>query len=363
MRHLSVPRNQTQVWLERCRDEHWLGDSGVIVLSETHRGIPLTETAPEEGDPCWEGMVCVDAEPNAKGPTHWRELLPEALQSLPESTWPSSYETQGDVLMLKFEDEAKPHAKAIAEAMLAHMANVRVVCEDAGVTGDFRVRDLRPIAWRGEGPTTQTHVREHGFTVLVDPAEAYFSARLSHQRQGTLEEMRTLRRRLGRALVVADPYAGVGPSLPLLLAEPGLLQGYLVGDLNPKAVDLMKRNLQAWTAKHEDALNPSTVVCRDARTWKEDDGLSKQAHVVLVNLPHDSFEHLPDLFDLFVPRGLCLLRGWAIVERSTFEERAAQLEALVKQAGGLPADTSVTEIKGFSTTKCFVLFQTFITWD
>ena len=139
--------------------------------------------------------------------------------------------------------------------------------------------------------------------------------------------------------------------------------GYLVGDLNPKAVDLMKRNLQAWTRKQEGGLKPSTVVCRDARTWREDDGLSKQAHVVLVNLPHDSFEHLPDLFDLFVPEGLNLLRGWAIVDRTTVEGRVAQLEALVKQAGGQPSDTTVAEIKGFSTTKCFVVFQTLITWD
>ena len=363
MRHLSVPRNQTQDWLERCRDENWLADSGVVVLSETHRGIPLAENAPEEGDPCWQGMVCVNAEPNVRGPMHWREHLPVELQTLPESTWPSSFETQGDVLMVKLENEAKPHAEAIAEAMLAHMDNVRIVCEDAGVTGDFRIRDLRPIAWKGEDSTTLTRVREHGFTVLVDPAEVYFSARLSHQRQGTLEQLRALRHRLGHALVVADPYAGVGPSLPLLLAEPALLQGYLAGDLNPKAVELMKQNLQAWTAKREDALNPSTVVCRDARTWGEDEDLSRQAHVVLVNLPHDSFEHLPDLFDLFIPNGLGLLRGWAIVERSTIERRAAQLEALVKQAGGQPSDTDVTEIKGFSTSKCFVVFQTFITWD
>jgi tRNA (guanine37-N1)-methyltransferase len=363
MRHLSVPRNQTQVWLERCRHENWLGDSGVIVLSDTHRGIPLTEHAPGAGDACWEGMACVDAEPNTRGPMHWREHLPAALQSLPESTWPSSFETQGDVLMLKIEDEAKPHAKAIAEAMLTHMDNVRIVCEDAGVTGDFRVRDLRPIAWKGEDSTTLTQVREHGFTVLVDPAEVYFSARLSQQRKETLDEMRRLRHQRGHALVVADPYAGVGPSLPLLLAERDLLQGYLVGDLNPKAVDLMKRNLQAWTGKQEGGLKPSTVVCRDARTWREDDGLSKQAHVVLVNLPHDSFEHLPDLFDLFVPEGLNLLRGWAIVDRTTVEGRVAQLEALVKQAGGQPSDTTVAEIKGFSTTKCFVVFQTLITWD
>ena len=363
MRHLSVPRNQTQVWLERCKAKQWLGQTGVIHLSETERGIPLNDVAPDDGDPCWEGLCSVDIEPNSRGPMHWRERLPARLQELPESIWPSAYETQGDVLMLKLEDEAAPHAEAIAHAMLEQMPNVRVVCADAGVTGDFRVRDLQPIAWRAEDATTQTHVREHGFNILVDPSEVYYSSRLSHQRLGTLEAVRHHRQQVGRALVVADPYAGVGPSLPLLLTEPNLVSGYLVGDLNPKAVELLQQNLNVWTGKHPFALEPATVVCKDARTWKDTPLLTKKADVVLVNLPHNSFEHLPDLFDLFSRGTMGLLRGWAIVERSTVEDLEGQLEALVMKAGGLPSETRVAEIKGFSTTKCFVVFQTTIAWE
>ena len=363
MRHLSVPRNQTQVWLERCKAQQWLGDTGVIHLSETERGIPLNALAPEDGDSFWEGFGTVDVEPNARGPVHWRERLPPSLQELPESIWPSAYETQGDVLMLKLEDEATPHAEAIAHAMLEHLPNVRVVCADAGVQGDFRVRDLQPIAWRGDDPTTRTQVREHGFSVLVDPSEVYYSSRLSHQRLGTLEALRSFRQQLGRPLVVADPYAGVGPSLPLLLAEDELVNGYLAGDLNPKAVELLQQNLNVWTAKNHSNFEPATVVCQDARTWKDNSHLSKQADVVLVNLPHNSFEHLPDLFDLFSREGMGLLRGWAIVERASVEALAQQLEGLVVNAGGLPSETDVSEIKGFSTTKCFVVFQTTVAWE
>ena len=164
-------------------------------------------------------------------------------------------------------------------------------------------------------------------------------------------------------MVVADPYAGVGPSLPLLLAEDELVNGYLAGDLNPKAVELLQQNLNVWTAKNHSNFEPATVVCQDARTWKDNSHLSKQADVVLVNLPHNSFEHLPDLFDLFSREGMGLLRGWAIVERARVGSLEGLLEALVMKAGGSPSETSVAEIKGFSTTQCFVVLQTTVAWE
>ena len=264
---------------------------------------------------------------------------------------------------MKLEEEVRPHASVMAKAMMEQMPSVRIVCADEGVHGDFRVRDLRPIASRDGSQHTITAVREHEFTIHVDPGEVYYSARLSKQRLNTYESLQCFRERLDSPLVIADPYAGAGPAFPLLLKHEGLVSGYLAGDLNPKAVDLLIKNLDNWTRKSPTAFSPSTVVCKDARTWKEDEGLRGKANVVLVNLPHDSFEHLPDLFPLFIDSELGLLRGWAIIERTSLDERVAQLEGMVEAAGGTPSETFVSEVKGFSTTRCFVVFQSIITWD
>lgn len=363
MRHLSVPSEQTQAWLQRCKANGWLAQSGVVEVDERHRGLPLNEAAPAEGDDCWEGFLHVEIEPRTRGPTHWTHHLPAPLQALPESTWPSSYETQGDVLIFKLDEASEPHAHAIAEAMLKQMPNVRIVCADAGVKGDFRVRDLTPLLSRDGSTVSATRVREHDQVVDVDPGEAYYSARLAQQRKNTYDEVQAFQQHLGRPVVVADPYAGVGPAFVLMLKHTGLLQGYLAGDLNPKAVDLMRQNIARWTRKNSTNFNPSTVVCKDARAWKNEPELSGRADVILVNLPHDSFEHLPDLFPLFVPQGEGLLRGWAIIERTSLDGRVEQLESLVRAAGGTPHDAHVLEIKDFSTTRCFVLFQTLIAWD
>ena len=363
MRHLSVPSDQTQAWLERCKAEGWLAPTGVMVLENGRRAVPLNEDAPEANDPCWTGLNVVELEPMSKGPAHWKERLPPALQQLPSGMLPSAYEIQGDVLMVKLEEAAMAHKATVGQAILDQHASVRLVCADMGVKGDFRVRSLEPLAMRGDDATTQTEIREHGHRILVDPGKVYFSSRLSTQRMETLREFQTFSSQLGRPLVVADPYAGAGPAFPLLLAEDGLLAGYLAGDLNPSAVELLEANLQRWTSKRETVLLPAEVVCMDARAWKDKPTLCGRAQAVLVNLPHDSFEHLPDLFPLFDRSCSSLLRGWAIVERDSLEGRVDRLNQLVHLAGGAASATRVSEIKGFSTTRCFVVFQTTIAWN
>ena len=62
MRHLSVPSDQTQVWLGRCRSNGWLAETGVVEVDGAHRGLPLNETAPPEDD-VLGGFPHVDMEP------------------------------------------------------------------------------------------------------------------------------------------------------------------------------------------------------------------------------------------------------------------------------------------------------------
>ena len=117
-----------------------------MALDATHRGVPLNGQAPGEGDACWNGLNIVEVEPLTKGPTHWKERLPEPLRTLPDSLWPTAYEVQGDVLTVKLEGAAREHGQAVAAAMLDQLPSVRIVCADEGVKGDFRVRDLVPLA-------------------------------------------------------------------------------------------------------------------------------------------------------------------------------------------------------------------------
>ena len=113
-------------------------------------------------------------------------------------------------MLVKLEPEAEPHEQAIAQAMLDQFPHVRLVCVDGGVTGQFRVRDLRVVLSRDGNQSTVTTVKEHGLAYTLDPSTAYFSARLSGERQAAMDLIEAHRTRLGRRLVVHDPYAGVG---------------------------------------------------------------------------------------------------------------------------------------------------------
>ncbi|MCH1540762.1 MAG: hypothetical protein L7S56_04925 [Candidatus Poseidonia sp.] len=359
MRHLRVPSAETQSWLMRCRSSGWLWQgSGVVELDDHHRGIPLTEQAPPDEDDVWEGHGFVEIDAAAKSPSHWTQRLPKELQALPSTTWPSAYELQGDLLIVKLEPGAELHQKAMAEAMLGQLSNVRVICADEGVHGDFRVRDLRVIMSRESNDSTRTRVREHGHQIWVDPGAAYFSSRLSTERHKTLLALQELRDEVGHALIVADPYAGVGPAFPLLLESPGLLKGYLAGDLNPSAVELLKINLEDWTSRDDsDRYSPSKVMCEDARAWQNDTELRGQADALLVNLPHESFEHLDDLLPLLKTNSPVMLRGWAIRERGELEADRQQLERWLIGHKITAKLVHIKEIKGYSSTRCFAVFE------
>ena len=54
MRHLRVPSEETQQWLEFCRNKGWLmPGAGVLTLEDGLKGIPIIESAPNDGDEFW----------------------------------------------------------------------------------------------------------------------------------------------------------------------------------------------------------------------------------------------------------------------------------------------------------------------
>ena len=368
MRHLSVPSAQTQHWLERCRSEKWLAEhTGVTSLTDGNKAIPLNQTAPPEGDAAWAGNALVDLAAKEKTPSHWTEHLdPDLLKSYKDEL-PKAYETQGDVLIVKIEDSVWHLSEMIGDAMLTQLPNIRLVCADLGVQGDFRVRSLEPLASRDGSTETVTRIKENGYLLWVDASKVYFSTRLSNERIGTLQSAKKLKQRLARPLVVADPYAGVGPSMGALLSEPGLIEGYHAGDLNPDAVELLQANLtylssrrKTETGEPAPALTHSTVMCADATEWKTTPRLCNSSDLLLVNLPHDSIEHLPHLLPLLRKGQTSLLRGWAIIDRVNEATDKNKIAAAIIDAGGTIESLQFEEVKGFSASKSFMCFEAWV---
>ncbi len=368
MRHLSVPSAQTQHWLEKCRSQHWSSaEAGITRLEGGRNAIPLNDSAPLESDSIWDKNPHVEIEIQSKGPTHWLEHLDEELVKSYSNDWPRSYEVQGDVLIVKIEEAVWEYGELIADSMLTQLPSIRLVCADLGVQGEFRVRNLHPLASRDGSLETRTRIRENGYHLWVDASTVYFSSRLSKERVETLATANRLRLQLNQPLVVCDPYAGVGPSMGALLSEPNLLSGYLVGDLNPHAVELLTQNLEYLSARRKGIeksppleLNPTEIHCRDALEWAMDSENHSSCDLLLVNLPHHSIAHIEALMPLLKRGQTSVLRGWAIIERLELENREQTILEAISKASGTIEEFTFKEVKGFSTTKIFMCFEAWL---
>ena len=336
-------------------------------MEDGRNAIPLNKSAPDESDEVWEENPHVEIEIQPKGPTHWIELLGQELVKANQGEWPRSYEIQGDVLIVKIEESVWEYSEMIADAMLTQLPSIRLVCADLGVQGEFRVRNLHPLASRDGSLETRTRIRENGYQLWVDASTVYFSSRLSKQRIETLATAKRLRVQLNQPLVACDPYAGVGPSMGALLSEPNLLSGYLVGDLNPHAVELLTLNLEYLSARRKGIeklppleLSPTEIHCRDALEWAIDSENHSSCDLLLVNLPHHSIAHIEALMPLLKRGQTSVLRGWAIIERSELENREQTILEAISKASGTVEEFTFKEVKGFSTTKVFMCFEAWL---
>ena len=350
MRHLRVPSGATARWRDRLLAEGWLAAGVGIQAEGEHRLLPLNEAAPEDGSSVYEGHALVERTSLERGPQHWRERLDAKVLDEVGVFLPTAHEVQGDVLLVKLEPEVEPHEQAIAQAMLDQFPHVRIVCVDGGVTGPYRVRDLRVVLARDGNASTVTAVKEHGLTYSLDPSTAYFSARLSGERQAAMDEIHAHSQRLGRRVVVHDPYAGVGPNLGLPLHH-GIVDTAVAGDLNSAALPFLRSNLEEAIARSS---HPGAVLILregDGRKWADDATLIGQADVLFVNLPHEGVEHLHRLLPLLAEDALLI--GWAVIDRDEEGAFAEHVRTIFRD-GRRNHEVTVQATKGFSTTRTMV---------
>lgn len=332
MRHLSVPRRETQQIIQQLKAGGDLPEGARVQPdpSDSNRTlIPIKEASTTE---LLSIYPVTEAEPQTSPPKTYHEHLSKFLsdREIASIDWPSRHEFIGDLILIKLETDQRTFGKAIGKAMLMQHPRTRAVFEDRGVVGEFRVRDLSFLAVRqGFDSTTRTRVLESGQYLWTDPAKVYYSARLSREREGTLECAKKICKALKRPISVCDPYAGVGPSLAPLVKEPGLVSELFASDLNPQATELLRENISTDIA---------TIDCADARLLHQRSELRGRFDLLLVNIPHDTLEHLPTLMPLLNDGGV--VRGWVVVEDENLEVATKTLQEIVGQAVEIEARRS-----------------------
>jgi tRNA (guanine37-N1)-methyltransferase len=185
------------------------------------------------------------------------------------------HELVGGIAILQ-EDDIDGAKKILASRPSLHTA----VHAKGEVSGEYRTREFTILAGT---PTTRTQVTEHGHGFTIDLASAYFSARLSTERQRILNQV-------WEGEVILDMFAGVGPFAITLAARAALV---VAADLNPQAIELMLENLTRNRVTNVLPVLADARRLADILPWKFDR--------IVMNLPLAGTEFLPDAFRLCRP--------------------------------------------------------------
>jgi tRNA (guanine37-N1)-methyltransferase len=214
-----------------------------------------------------------------------------------------------------------------AQKILASRPSLHTVVYAKGeVTGEYRTREFTVLAGT---PATRTQVIEYGHRFTVDLAGAYFSARLSTERQRILSQTRDLE-------CVLDMFAGVGPFAITLAARAALV---VASDINPLAIELMLENIAQNRTKNVLPVLADSRRIAGIVPWRFDR--------IVMNLPLSGTEFLPDAFRLCRPGGM--IHFYALVSQE--EEHLA----CIRELGG----QSVTErmVRSYSPSQWHAVYD------
>ena len=243
--------------------------------------------------------------------------LAEELPSQLLAYLPRALDVVGDIAIIEMPIELEDHKNAVGEAILRSHRNVRVVLSKVGaVRGTFRLRDFEFIA--GEHRTA-TLYKEYGCSYQVDVAKAYFSPRLSYEHQRVAALVK-------QCETVVDLFAGVGPFAVLIAKTRPGVKVYAI-DINPDAVDLLKKN--ARLNRVENRVFPITGDARSVINEK----LRGSADRVIMNLPETAIDFIDVACKAVKPSGGMVHFYGFIKSLETLEDLERRFSESVEKMG------------------------------
>ncbi len=186
---------------------------------------------------------------------------------------PSSWDTIGDLILVKINDEVLDYKKEIGTALLKAHKSINGVHRVIKVSGETRVRELEQLA--GDKGTV-TITKEFGVRMKIDPSEVYYSPRLATERWRIVRQVKDNE-------IILDMFAGIGP-FSLLIAHHTRAESIDAVDINPQATSLLHEN--AFLNK----INNIALYTGDAGMISKRPDWQERYDRIIMNLPHSSME-------------------------------------------------------------------------
>ena len=185
----------------------------------------------------------------------------------------------GNIALIQLSDELISYQKIIGEALLELNPFIKAVFRKDSIEGEYRVPKLELIA--GEC-ITETVYREFGVRILLDVSKVYFSPRLSEERKRIVSLIK-------KDEIILDMFCGVGP-FSLMISKKSEPKKIYAIDINETAIYYLKKNI---------ALNKTYNIIPIHGDSKLEIKKIENPDRIIMNLPHTSFEFLPDVFSTY----------------------------------------------------------------
>ena len=240
------------------------------------------------------------------------------------------FDIVGNIAVIKIPNSLLPKKNIIAVALLEQVKPVKtVLMQSTPVSGDFRTRNLELIG--GEDKTT-TEYREYGCIFKVDLATAYFSPRLSTERQRIADLVQP-------GETVANLFAGVGAFSIIIAKKVPETRIYSI-DINPKAHQQALENIKI------NKLNEKVIpILGDARNVVSK--ITGKAERVLMPLPEKAKEYLNTALEVLKPPfGIVhyYTHTYASRRENAFKEPAKEVENVLKNRYSIISQRIVREV-------------------
>jgi tRNA (guanine37-N1)-methyltransferase len=162
-----------------------------------------------------------------------KKLLENILSSKENDELISAFDQIGNIIIVRIPDSLLSKKKIIGETLLEQVKIAKsVFYQSSAVEGDFRTRNLEILA--GED-NTETEYKEFGCKFTVDVENAFFSPRLSTERERIANLIQD-------GEVMINMFAGVG-MFSIMAAKKKKCTVYSL-DINPVASKLCEKNIK-----------------------------------------------------------------------------------------------------------------------
>lgn len=315
--HLGVRKEDAQDLITLLRKEDLLDRRYQVQRKDDLVLIPVTEEPQNIG----ASYTLVDLEPKeSKVATQPRKAG-------------GAFDLMGEIAITKIRNRER--AAALAKDLIRAHPNIRSVYLDAGIAGEYRLRELELL----EGaPITVTRYRENGIIFELDVSRVYFSPRLATERMFVAKDTTD-----GESVI--DMFAGIG-AFSINIAKLRDVDVTAI-DSNPAAIEYMEKSISLNHIRgrvHPVHGDSATVM----KTLPEADR-------IIMNLPHESNQYLHIAVSKLKKGGF--LHYYEILDMFGLESRMEQFRSL-----GLEI-TKKREVHGYSTTLSMYSLTAMKEWE